>query len=138
MWNVSTEPKECAKELLGRIVRIRWVKPYAQAHNHVAVGEVRRETNNYLTLYCRTFHFGTKIGDVRGNKSRLSVDEEVSGIIEGKLMIRSIPWSRIEVITELPEDTDWQVPAEVDGTGLCQLLNQHQTMISRSQDIQQM
>lgn len=124
--------------LHGKMVRIRWVKSYSDAHNHVAIGEVLNENANYLTLFCKTYHFGKRIGDIGGRKSRLIVNEEISGIIEGEKLIRCIPWHRIEVITELPEDTEWDVPAEVDGTGLCQLLNKYKTMVSRSQDPQQM
>ena len=124
--------------LVGKVLRIRWGKSYSDAHNHVAIGKAVHENANYLTMHCKTYHFGKKIGDIGGRKSRLVANEEISGIIEGEKLIRSVPWQRIEVITELPEDTDWDVPAEIDGTGLCQLLNKYKTMVSRSQDPQQM
>lgn len=117
--------------LTGKIVRIRWVKPYPEAHNHIAIGDVLDETPNYLTLFCRTYHFGNNVG---GRKARLVPLKFVGGIVEGEKAVRSVPWSRIEVINELPETTDWNAPAQVDEDGLCTLINKHKTVITRAQD----
>jgi hypothetical protein len=119
--------------LVGKIVRIRWVKPYHEAHNHVAIGTVVSETANYLTVHCKTYHFG---GSVGGRRARLAPDRYVSGIAEGEKAVRSVPWSRIEVINELPGDTDWDVEAQVNESGLCVLVNAHRTVVTRVHDRQ--
>ena len=114
--------------LQGKVVKVRWVKTYPTAHNHVAVGEVLRETPQYLALFCKTYHFGNNIG---GRKARLRQGEYVGGVIEGEKSVRIIPWSRIEVINELPAETHWDAEAYVDQTGLCYLANKHKTVITR-------
>lgn len=119
--------------LTGKVVRIRWVKPYAEAHNHVAIGDVIGETPSYIVLLCKTYHFGNNIGS---QKARLVPHKYVGGIVEGEKATRSIPWSRIEVINELPEDTDWDVQAQVGEDGACGLLNKHKTVITRARDSQ--
>jgi len=121
--------------LTGKVVKIRWVKPYADAHNHVAIGDVIQESPHYLTLLCKTYHFGNNIG---GKKARLVPHRYVGGIVEGEKAIRSVPWSRIEVINELPEDTDWDVEAQVDERGLCIMSNKQKTVVTRSRSPQQM
>jgi len=119
--------------LTGKIVRVRWVKPYQEAHNHVAIGEVIEETDHYLALRCKTYHFG---GSVGGRRARLAADRYVAGIAEGEKAVRSIPWSRIEVINELPSDTEWDVEAQVHESGLCVLLNARRTVVTRIGDRQ--
>jgi len=118
--------------LVGKVVRVRWVKMYPTAHNHVAVGDVLHETRNCLTLNCKTYHFGQNVG---ANKTFLEPNVFVGGIIEGEKAIRSIPWSQIEVINELPSGTDWDVPASVDDSGQCQLVNEHGTVIVRGKSV---
>ncbi len=119
--------------LTGKVVRIRWVKSYPEAHNHVAVGDVLDETPHYITLLCKTYHFGGNIG---GRKGRLVPHKYVGGVVEGEKAVRSIPWSRIEVINELPEDTDWDVEAQVDEDGSCVLSNKRKTVVTRPRDTQ--
>jgi len=119
--------------LTGKIVRIRWVKPYHEAHNHVAIGEVLYDSPSYLTLRCKTYHFGSNVG---GTKARLVPDRFVSGIVEGERATRSVPWSRIEVVNELPADTEWDVAANVNEVGLCVLANSYKTVVTRSRDTQ--
>lgn len=115
--------------LTGKIVRLRWVKPYQEAHNHVAIGEVLCETPCYLMLHCKTYHFGSAVG---GGHARLVQNSFVGGIVEGEKAIRSVPWPRIEVINELPPGTEWDVEAHVDEAGLCVLANSHKTVVTRA------
>ncbi|GEM_PF-4397334 len=95
----ATEPK---------VVKIRWVKAYEGAQNHVCIGQVVEETPNCRKIQGRTWHFRRPQG---GAKSVLS----------SQVKIRWIPWERIEVVTELPSDTDWAcLRFEVDVQGrLC-------------------
>jgi len=115
-------------ELEGKILKIRWAKLYANAHNHVAVGVVLRETEQYLMMTCKTYHFGKTVG---GKKGTLVPREYVGGILEGDKSIRIIPWDKIEVANELPDDTDWEAPACLEESGLCCLDNKHKTLIAR-------
>jgi hypothetical protein len=94
------------------------VKNYPSAHNHVAIGIVEEETPVYLRLVCRTYHFGSFVG---GKK----------GVVQGEKCRRLIPWSRIEVIHELPSGTDWDVEAGFNERGDCVLLNEAETFITR-------
>jgi len=41
-----------------RILKVRCVKPYQGAHNHLAIGKALRETEHYIELQCRTIHYG--------------------------------------------------------------------------------
>lgn len=79
---------------MNKIVKIRMGKEYPEAKNHVAVGEVLEENTHYLRMRCQTYHF-------RHYKSERSV--KVGGI-----QVRCFPWSRIAVITELPQDIPWE------------------------------
>jgi hypothetical protein len=77
-----------------RIWKIRAIKNYAEAHNHILVGKVLEVTESYVRLHCRTYHFG----------ETLNSPEDV---LVGAVMVRLIPWSRIEVINELPAAFDY-------------------------------
>jgi hypothetical protein len=105
--------------LKDKIVKIRWVKNYASANNHVAIGHVVDETDHYLIADCRTFHFGKLIRD----RSRIKA---------GKPCHRAIPWNRIEVIHVLADDTDWKVDFKVDVNGNLILDNKHKTLIAKT------
>ena len=120
--------------LSGKVVRIRWVKMYASAHSHVAIGDVLVETPLYLTLLCKTYHFGHGVGT---KKAVLMPNACVGGIVEGEKAVRSIPWSQIEVINELPADTNWDVKAVVEESGLCVLANAHKTVVTRAMNARQ-
>ena len=77
------------------IVKVRWLKPYEGAQNHICIGEVLEETSQCLKILGRTYHFRRPQGNVRA--------VQTSGI-----KVRWIPWNRIEVVTELHPDTDWR------------------------------
>jgi len=77
-----------------KIWKIRAIKNYPEAHNHVLVGKVLEITESYVRLHCRTFHFGPSL-------------DSPEDVLVGDVMVRVIPWSRIEVINELPMDFDY-------------------------------
>ena len=114
--------------LEGKVVKVRWVKSYPTAHNHVAVGCVLHEAPQYLVMLCKTYHFGNHIGERKGT---LRQGEYVFGVLESEKSIRVIPWNRIEVINKLSTKTNWDVKALIDQTGLCCLANEHKTVITR-------
>jgi hypothetical protein len=78
----------------SRIWKIRAIKNYPEAHNHVLVGKVLEVTDSYVRLHCRTFHFGPVL-------------ESPADVLIGDTMVRVIPWSRIEIINELPANFDY-------------------------------
>jgi len=115
--------------LKNKIVRVRWVKQYPTAHNHIALGSVIADTDNYLVLQCKTYHFGDHVGC---KKAKLCRGKYVGGIMESVSATRIVPWHRIEVINELPPTTDLDCDAFVDESGLCCLNNEHKTVITRA------
>ena len=78
----------------AKIWKIRAIKNYPEAHNHILVGRVLEVTESYIRLHCRSYHFGPV----------LNSPEDV---LIGEVMVRVIPWSRIEIINELPNDFDY-------------------------------
>ncbi len=91
-----------------KIWKVRTVKEYADAHNHILVGQVLESNESYLRLHCKSYHFGKVVntpGDVR----------------EGCLMVRIVPWSRVEIINELPNTFSYanaKITRDQDGTVL--------------------
>lgn len=71
------------------IWKVRTIKNYPEAHNHILVGKVLDVTTSYIRLHCRTYHYGRMM-----NKPE---DVKI-----GSLMTRVVPWSRVEIINELP------------------------------------
>lgn len=82
------EPKD------RKIWKIRTVKNYPQAHNHLFIGEVLQQTQSYVRLNCRTYHFGRTVNSIKDVKI-------------GSEGVRIIPWSRIEMINELASCFDY-------------------------------
>ncbi len=80
---------------MNKIVKVRTEKEYPEAKSHVAIGEVLEEKAQYLRLRCRTYHFG-RFKSKEGTKM-------------GKIKVRCFPWEKIEVITELPQDIEWEI-----------------------------
>lgn len=83
---------ECAQKIA--IWKIRTIKNYPDAHNHLLVGRVLGITDSYVRLHCRSYHFGRLITKPE--------DVQIGG-----LMVRVVPWSRIEIINELPASFDY-------------------------------
>ena len=79
----------------GKIVKIRFIKRYKDARNHICIGEVRAETPNCLIVKGRTFHFGSTMA-------------QNSDLENGFPKTRWIPWHQIELVTELSADLDWR------------------------------
>jgi hypothetical protein len=89
-----------------KIWKIRTVKPYIDAHNHIIVGRVLDVTDAFIRTDCKTYHFGKSVSSEKD-------------IFTGPLMVRVIPWARIEIINELSDAFDYanaQVAGNKDGT----------------------
>jgi hypothetical protein len=65
------------------------VKPYAEAHNHLILGEVLEDTPTWVRIRGRTFHWGRSV-------------EHERQVRVGALAVRIVPWSRVEIVNELP------------------------------------
>lgn len=85
-----------------KIWKVRTVKNYPEAHNHLFIGQVLELTMSYVRLDCRTYHFGKAINNVKD-------------IRNGAKGIRILPWSRIELINELPSSFDYSKANLVSG-----------------------
>ncbi len=83
--------------LNNKIVRVHWAKPYPTAHNHVAIGLVIAETDNYLVLRRKTYHFGDHVG---GKKAKLCPGKYVGGIMESVTATRIIPVGKQSGLTQ--------------------------------------
>ena len=77
-----------------KIWKVRTVKNYPEAHNHVLIGQIIEQNQSYVRLDCRTYHFGKSISSAR----------DIRAGIQG---VRILPWSRIELINELPSSFDY-------------------------------
>jgi hypothetical protein len=82
---------ECGED---KIWKIRTIKNYPEATNHLLVGKVLNTTDSYVRLHCRTYHFSSPV-------------TRPEDIQIGNMMVRVVPWSRIEIINELPERFDY-------------------------------
>jgi len=89
----------------AQIWKVRAVKSYPQAQNHLLIGKVLEHTATFVRLRSRTFHFGRMVNSRKD-------------IRVGPLAERIIPWGRIEVVNVLPEDFDYaRAELQVDQDG---------------------
>ena len=77
-----------------RVWKVRIVKPYAEAHNHLIIGELLEETPTWLRIRGRTYHFGR-------------ASQRLQDIKVGSNSVRLIPRNRVEVVNELPASFDY-------------------------------
>lgn len=77
-----------------KIWKVRTVKNYPEAHSHLIIGKVLNIETSSVRLDCKTYHFG-------------KVVHTAKDVLVGQEMVRIIPWSRIEIINELPDDFDY-------------------------------
>lgn len=110
------------KFLIEKNVRVRCKKTYAEAHTHVLIGKVIEETENYVAVKGRTFHFRRITSQMR------------SQIYSGETMIRVIPWDNIEIIHWISEKADWEADIGFDANGNLILKDKAHTVISMRQD----
>ena len=77
-----------------KVWKIRVVKPYAEAHNHLIIGEALEESPVWVRIKGRTYHFGRSA-------------QRPQDIKVGANSVRLIPWNRIEIVNELPASFDY-------------------------------
>ncbi len=78
----------------NHIWKIRTVKNYSEASNHIIIGKVLSCNTAFIRLHCRTFHFRKNAH----NPNDFRIGEE---------MIRIIPWSKVEIINELNSEFNY-------------------------------
>ncbi len=108
--------------LIGKNVRIRSHKAYPHARNHVTVGRVLGETPAYLLVEGCSFHFGRLEQGLRSPVSRSPVTT------------RAIPWSAIEVVTQISSRANWGKSCGFDDCGNLILLDEPKTIVSMVQE----
>ena len=91
--------EEIPESRRGRVVKIRWKKEYPNATNHVCIGEIVRETNEYIAVLGVTYHF--RKGSPQGYSRAFKVGKSLE-------RLRWIPWSAIALVTELSAELDWR------------------------------
>ena len=72
----------------NHIWKIRTVKNYAEASNHIIVGKVLSCNTAFIRMHSRTYHFRKNAHSPKDFRI-------------GEDMIRIIPWSKVEIINEL-------------------------------------
>jgi len=108
--------------LKGKNIRLRCKKSYHEAHTHIIIGKVEEETDRYLAVRGRTFHFGKLTSGIR------------SQVTAGIAMIRAVPWENIEVVHWLGEKTNWEADFDFDKNGNLILKDRAHTVIAESRD----
>ncbi|MBN2272313.1 MAG: hypothetical protein JXN61_17005 [Sedimentisphaerales bacterium] len=78
----------------NKIWKIRTIKNYPEATNHLLVGRVLDINDSYVRLHCRSYHY----------KGVVNSPDDIE---IGNTMVRVVPWSRIEIINELPDGFDY-------------------------------
>ncbi len=79
---------------LEKIWKIRTVKDYPEAKNHLLIGKVVEMNSSYVMIRCRTYHFGK--------------NATIPNIHCGNVETRIIPWSRIELVNLIDEAFDYK------------------------------
>jgi len=85
-----------------RIWKVRTVKNYPEAHNHLLIGEVLELEQSHVRLDCQTYHFGRAINNIKD-------------IRVGNKGVRILPWNRIEMINEIPCSFDYSKANLISG-----------------------
>lgn len=80
---------------LEKIWKLRTVKDYPGAKNHVFVGKVVEINSSFVMLDCRTYHFGKNVNLPRD-------------VHCGDVELRMVPWSRIELVNLIDENFDYK------------------------------
>lgn len=84
----------CAKTS-SVIWKVRVVKAYPEAHNHLLIGEVLAKDRVCVEMNCRSFHFGRVVNSLKDIRA-------------GDVGVRIIPWAHIEIINVLPADLNYR------------------------------
>jgi hypothetical protein len=80
---------------LDKIWKVRTVKDYPEAKNHLLVGKVVEVNSSFVMLKCRTYHFGRNVNQLRD-------------IHCGNVELRIVPWERIELVNLIDGDFDYK------------------------------
>ena len=81
-----------------KIWKVRIKKAYADATNHIVVGEVLETTPLYIRMKCKAYHF----------KKLVQASTGTGGVFVSDIKTRIFPWHVISYITELPDGFNWK------------------------------
>lgn len=96
-----------------KVWKIRFVKNYSGAHNHLFIGEVLDMAPTHIKVKGRTYHWGKAICNERD--MRIGDNE-----------VRIIPWARIEIINELPANFNYsEAKLSMDNKGMVVLVDEN-------------
>lgn len=108
--------------LKDKFVRLRCRKFYPEAHTHLVIGKVVDETENYIVMKGRTFHY------------KRIVDRGLSQVTRGDVTVRVIPWDNVEIIHELGSMVDYNADYLFDKDGNLVFSDYSKTMIVNKGD----
>ena len=103
--------------LKDKFVRLRCRKSYPEAHTHLVIGKVVAETDRYIVMKGRTFHY------------KRIVDRGRSQVTRGEVTVRVIPWDNVEIIHELGGEVDYNADFKFDTDGNLVFMDSDKTMI---------
>jgi hypothetical protein len=108
--------------LKDKFVRLRCRKTYPEAHTHLVIGKVVDETDRYIVMKGRTFHY------------KRIVDRGRSQVTRGEVTVRVIPWDNVEIIHELGGEVDYNADYVFDKDGNLVFMDSDKTMIVNKGD----
>lgn len=93
--------------------KVRTVKAYPEARNHLLIGEVRAKDRVCVEMNCRSFHFGRAVNSLKD-------------IRVGEVDVRIIPWTHIEIVNVLPAEFNYhEAELSLDREGNIFLRDRH-------------
>lgn len=108
--------------LKGKYIRLRCRKSYPGAHTHIMIGRALEETDRYVVVKGRTFHF------------RRIIDGARDQVQAGEVTIRIVPWENVEVIHWLEEPVDCYAEFAFDDAGNLILSDESETVIAERRE----
>ena len=78
-----------------KIVKVRTKKNYAEASNHVLIGEIVEFNKVFIRVKCRSFHY---------KYVTLTKDQVTEGSVDDRL----VPWQNVECVNVLDASFDWE------------------------------
>lgn len=108
--------------LKGKYIRLRCKKSYSGAHTHIMIGRALEETDRYVVVKGRTFHF------------RRIIDGALDQVQAGEVTIRIVPWENVEVVHWIDDSVDYYADFTFDAAGNLVLSDDDCTIIAERRE----
>ncbi|MBQ8753900.1 MAG: hypothetical protein IJZ19_02605 [Lentisphaeria bacterium] len=108
--------------LKNKNIRLRCKKSYPGAHTHIIIGQVVEESDRYVVIKGRTFHFSRIVDGMRNQ------------VHAGETTVRIIPWENVEIIHWLTYEVDCNTDFGFDKNGNLILKDSKSTVIAERRD----